>query len=200
MYRKSILLAANRPVKDQHPWLPLSENLEPSSTLLTDIAINYSQTVGTASTAGGGMLSPRGNRVLTYPALPAATYRLLRNSLGDSYRLVSTHHLLHLVLVVKFPAAYVRIDFVEDMLSLLVYVLELARMTTSLDYSYFLGINIWPSAATLLMGLCWGSLFENPIHCSQSCLLKPPPRQLLTFSQRILLPVARMYSYYAYPS
>ena len=37
MYRTSIPFAANRPVKDQHRWLPLSALLGPSSILLTNI-------------------------------------------------------------------------------------------------------------------------------------------------------------------
>ena len=51
MYRKSVPFADDRPVKDQHRWVPLSALLGPSSTLPTDITINYPRSVGTADTA-----------------------------------------------------------------------------------------------------------------------------------------------------
>ena len=57
--------------------------------------INYPQRIGTAKKVGGGMLSRR--RVLIHPGHPVATYRLLRNSLGDSRRLAFPHHLWNLV-------------------------------------------------------------------------------------------------------
>ena len=68
--------------------------------------------------------------------------RHLSPSAEFSGRLAFPHHLWHLVpREISGGVAYVRTDFLEDTLPLLSRFLELARLTTSLDCGYSLGIN-----------------------------------------------------------
>jgi len=134
VYRKRLSnpFGGGRQVKDQHWWPPLSALLRPIFILPPISLSNIPRELALRARLGGGMLLPSRE---TYPNRSRPSSRHISPAAKFPGRLPPTCFpaspvASSLVEETSGGVAYVRTDFVEDMLSLLPLFPELARLTT----------------------------------------------------------------------